>query len=80
LLIGRKSLKSGKIEDGEIRDDENDIGIADYEKFFLNYINRCAVSLHSANLIINKATVEIANTYQFQIYRINSGSFFNIYF
>jgi hypothetical protein len=68
LLIGREDLESGEIEnnkirDGEIGDDEDDIEIADCEKFFLNYTDRCAISLYSANLIIDKATVEIMNTY-----------------
>jgi hypothetical protein len=58
LLVGREDLKGGEIKEGE-----DDIGIADCEKFLLNYINRCAVSLYSANLIINKAITEIANTY-----------------
>jgi hypothetical protein len=58
LLVDRESLEGGEIEDGE-----NGVKIADCEKFFLNYVNRCAVSLYSANLIIDKATVEIANTY-----------------
>jgi hypothetical protein len=42
---------------------ENNIGIADCEKFFLNYIDRCAILLYFANLIIDKAASEIANTY-----------------
>jgi hypothetical protein len=68
LLVGREDLENGKIEGGEIEDDEignneEDIGIADCEKFFLNYINCCAVSIYSANLIINKAAIETANTY-----------------
>jgi hypothetical protein len=63
LLVGRESLGSGEIKDSEIENGEEGVGIADCEKFFLNYINRCAISLHSANLIIDKATVEIANTY-----------------
>jgi hypothetical protein len=68
LLVGREDLESGKIESGkignnEIEDSEEDIGIADCEKFFFNYINRCAVSIHSANLIIDKAAIETANTY-----------------
>jgi hypothetical protein len=67
-LVGREDLENGKIEDGEIKDneienDEKNIGIADYEKFFLNYINRCAISVHFTNLIIDKAAIEIANTY-----------------
>jgi hypothetical protein len=57
-LIGRENLGSGKI-----KDDENDIRIADYEKFFFNYTDRCAVSLYSANLIIDKITIETANMY-----------------
>jgi hypothetical protein len=63
LLIGRGNLESGEIEDNKIKDSENDIEIADYEEFFLNYTDRCAVSLYSANLIINKITIETANTY-----------------
>jgi hypothetical protein len=73
LLIGRENLKSdeiksgeiknGKIKNGEIRDDKEDIRIVNCEKFFFNYINRCAVSIYSANLIINKIAIEIANTY-----------------
>jgi hypothetical protein len=68
LLIGREDLEGGEIgddeiEDDEIEDDEEDIGTADCEKFFLNYADRCAVSLYSANLIINKAAIETANTY-----------------
>jgi hypothetical protein len=58
LLVGRENLKDGKIENNE-----NNIEIADYEEFFLNYIDRCAVSLYFANLIIDKVTIEIANTY-----------------
>jgi hypothetical protein len=73
LLVGREDLEDGEIEDGEIEDGEikndkiedgeEDIGIADYEKFFFNYTDRCAVSVHFANLIIDKAAIEIANTY-----------------
>jgi hypothetical protein len=63
LLIGREDLEGDEIKDNEIKDDGNGVEIADCEKKFLNYINRCAVSLHSANLIIDKATTEIANTY-----------------
>jgi hypothetical protein len=50
---------------GEIGDDENDIEIADCEKFFINYISRCAVSLHFANLIIVIAAVKTASMYRF---------------
>jgi hypothetical protein len=56
-------IEDDKIEDGEIKSDEEDIEIANYEKFFLNYADRCAVLLYSANLIINKAIIETANTY-----------------
>jgi hypothetical protein len=68
LLIGREDLEGGeirndKIGNNEIEDGENDIEIINCEKFFLNYINRCAISLHFANLIINKIMIEIANTY-----------------
>jgi hypothetical protein len=67
-LIGRESLEGGKIEsgeigDGEIKDSEENIGIADYEEFFFNYTNRCAVSIHFTNLIIDRAAIETANTY-----------------
>jgi hypothetical protein len=34
LLIRREDLESGEIEDGEIGKDEENIEIADYEKFF----------------------------------------------
>jgi hypothetical protein len=68
LLVGREDLKSGEIEndeieDGEIKNNKEDIGIIDCEKFFLNYINRYAISIHSANLIINKIAIEITNMY-----------------
>jgi hypothetical protein len=58
LLVGRENLEGGEIEDSK-----NGIEIADYEKFFLNYVDRCAISLHSANLIIDRTTAETANTY-----------------
>jgi hypothetical protein len=68
LLVGRENLGSGEIGDGEIEDDEIEedkegVEIADCEEFFLNHADRCAVSIHSANLIINKAAIEIASTY-----------------
>jgi hypothetical protein len=68
LLIGREDLEGGEIKDSEIEgdgigDSEENIGIADCEKYFLKYVNRCAVSVYSANLIINRVTIEIANTY-----------------
>jgi hypothetical protein len=67
-LVGREDLENGEIEDGEIEnneieDNEENIGITDYEKFFLNYTDRCAVSVYSANLIIDKAAIETANIY-----------------
>jgi hypothetical protein len=59
-LVGRENLGGGKIRSGEIRDNKigsdkigdnkEDIGIVDCEKFFLNYADRCAVSIYSANL------------------------------
>jgi hypothetical protein len=58
LLVGREDLG-----DDEIKDNENDIEIVDCEKFFFNYIDRCAVLLHFANLIIDRAANETANTY-----------------
>jgi hypothetical protein len=68
LLVGREDLeggeiKNGEIEDGEIENDKKNIGTADYEKFFLNYIDRCAISIHSANLVIDRAAIETANIY-----------------
>jgi hypothetical protein len=49
---------------GEIENDEDSVGIADCEKFFVNYADRCAVSLHSANLIIIITAVKIADIYR----------------
>jgi hypothetical protein len=68
LLIDREDLENVKIENDKIENDviennEENIETADCEKFFLDYINRCAISIHSASLIINKAAIEIANTY-----------------
>jgi hypothetical protein len=63
LLVGRESLEGGEIENDKIGNGENGVGIANYEEFFLNYINRCAVSFYSTNLIIDKITIETANTY-----------------
>jgi hypothetical protein len=51
------------IESGVIGDGEEDIKIINCEKFLFNYINRCAVSVYSANLIVNRAAIEIASTY-----------------
>jgi hypothetical protein len=58
LLIGRENL-----EKDEIENNKNGVEIADCEEFFLNYTNRWAVSLHSANLIVDRATIETANIY-----------------
>jgi hypothetical protein len=63
LLVDREDLENSEIGNDEIGGDEEDIRITDYEKFFLNYVDRCAVSLYSANLIIDRAAIEIANTY-----------------
>jgi hypothetical protein len=63
LLVGREDLENGEIEDDEKESNKKNIGIADCEKFFLNYTDRCAISLYSANLIIDKITVETANIY-----------------
>jgi hypothetical protein len=73
LLVGREDLEDSEIKDNEIGDDkieddeiennEEDIRTANYEKFFLNYTDRCAVSIYFANLIINKAAIETTNTY-----------------
>jgi hypothetical protein len=51
-------------ENDEIKDDKNNIGTTDYEEFFINYADRCAVSLHSANLIIIITAVKIADIYR----------------
>jgi hypothetical protein len=68
LLVGREDLGDGKIRNGKIKDDEigngeKGVGIVDCEKFFFNYIDRCAVSIYFANLIIDKVAIEIANIY-----------------
>jgi hypothetical protein len=67
LLVGREGLESeiggGEIGNNEIGDDEEDIETADCEEFLFNYINYCAVSIHSANLIMDRAAIETANTY-----------------
>jgi hypothetical protein len=63
LLVGRENLESDEIGNDEIKDDKENIGIINCEKFFLNYADRCAVSIYFANLIIDKAAIEIANTY-----------------
>jgi hypothetical protein len=62
LLVGREDLED-EIEDNEIENGEEDVGIADCVEFLFNYADRCAVSVHFANLIINNAAIEIANTY-----------------
>jgi hypothetical protein len=59
LLVGREGL-----ENGEIKNDEDGIEIANCENFFfINYIDPDAVSPHSANFVINITTAETANTY-----------------
>jgi hypothetical protein len=58
IIDGRENLESG-----EIKNNEDDIEIANCENFFLNYINCCAVSLHSVILVIDKTIAETANTY-----------------
>jgi hypothetical protein len=67
LLVGREDLEDeigdNEIEGGEIGGDKEDVETADCEKFLFNYVNRCAVSVYSANLIIDKITIEITNIY-----------------
>jgi hypothetical protein len=73
MLIGREGLEDGKIKGGEIeggeignneiKEGEEDIGIINYKEFFLNYTDCCAISIYSANLIIDRAAIETANTY-----------------
>jgi hypothetical protein len=58
LLVGREDLGGGEIENNK-----DGVGIADCEGFFLNYIDRCAISLYFANLVINKAPTKVANMY-----------------
>jgi hypothetical protein len=65
LLVGREGLGGGEIGGGEIGSGEEDIGIADCEEFFLNYAGCCAVSVHSANLIVDRAAIETASIYWF---------------
>jgi hypothetical protein len=62
LLVGREDLED-EIEDNEIENGEEDVGIADCEEFLFNYTDRCAILIHSANLIMDKAAIEIANIY-----------------
>jgi hypothetical protein len=69
-LIGREDLKNDKIGGGE-----DGVEIVSREKFFFNYINRCAVSLHSANLVVNKATAEIAIRTDFRFIELIRDSF-----
>jgi hypothetical protein len=78
--IGGDEIEDSEIEDDEIGDGEDGVGIADCEKFFLNHADRCAVPLHSANLVIVIAAVKTASMYRFWVCRINLGSFFNSYF
>jgi hypothetical protein len=63
LLVGRKNLEGGEIEGNKIEDNEEDVKTVDCEKFSFNYVGRCVVSLYSANLIIDRAAIEIASTY-----------------
>jgi hypothetical protein len=63
LLIDREDLGGDKIRNSEIGEDKENIGIVDCEKFFFNYVNRYAVSIYFANLIIDRAAIEIANIY-----------------
>jgi hypothetical protein len=58
LLAGREDLESDKIENSE-----KDVKTVNYEEFFLNHIGRYAISLYSANLVIDKTTAETADTY-----------------
>jgi hypothetical protein len=62
LLVGREDLED-EIGDDEIRNNEKNIKIPDCEKLFFNYADRYAVSVYFANLIIDKAAIEIASTY-----------------
>jgi hypothetical protein len=62
-LIGREDIENDKIKNDEIKNGEKNIEIVDCEKFFLNYTDRCAISIYFANLIINRAAIETANIY-----------------
>jgi hypothetical protein len=50
--------------DGEIGDGEDGVRIADCGEFFVIYVGRCAVSLHSANLVVIIAAVKTASIYR----------------
>jgi hypothetical protein len=57
-------LDGRDLENNEIEDNENGIEIADSENFFLiNYVGRGAVSLYSANFVVDIAIAETASTY-----------------
>jgi hypothetical protein len=62
LLVSREDL-GDEIKDNEIRNNEKNVEIADCEEFLFNYIDRCAVSVYSANLVVNRAAIETANMY-----------------
>jgi hypothetical protein len=63
-FAGNDEIENGEIRDDEIGDGEDGVGTADYEKFFLNYADRCAVSLHSANLVVIIAVIKTASIYR----------------
>jgi hypothetical protein len=59
MLDGREDLENNKI-----KDNKDKIRIAEYENFFfINNINRGAISPHSTNFVINIITAKIVNTY-----------------
>jgi hypothetical protein len=62
LLVGREDLE-GEIRDDKLKDGKENVRIADCEKFLFNYINHCAVSVYFANLIMDRAAIEITNKY-----------------
>jgi hypothetical protein len=49
---------------GKIGDSEDNIKTANCEEFFVNHTNCCAISLHSANLVIVIAAIKTANIYR----------------
>jgi nitrogen regulatory protein PII-like uncharacterized protein len=70
---------TGRGAEGFAESSEDGVETADCEKFFVNHIGRCAVSLHSANLVIIIAVVKTASMYRSWVCRINLESFFNNY-
>jgi hypothetical protein len=54
----------GRGAEGFAGNGEDDVEIVDCEKFFINYIGCCAVSLYSANLIVIIVAIKTASIYR----------------